>query len=277
MNNINKNEDSKNEDSKIDKFGIIIIRHVKCKKTNEYWNYNVSQIRKIYLDDIKIVIIDDNSDHTFVKSFQEYNNIVILNSEYPGRGELLPYYYYIHNKFFEYALIIHDSVFFHKRFDYEKLIEKDIDIVPLWHFTNDKDRLADTLLLAHTLKNKFKILEMAQIPPRASFGFRPGEKWMGCFGCMAFLSHNFLLRIQQKYNITNMLPYVSTRSHRQSLERILGVIFSIEKKPYYPSSILGNIMLHGYFGYKYECYLWDIERENKTILKKPMIKVFTGR
>jgi hypothetical protein len=38
----------------------------------------------------------------------------IINSEYHGRGELLPYYYYLQNKFVDKAVIIHDSVFINK-------------------------------------------------------------------------------------------------------------------------------------------------------------------
>ena len=68
----------------------------------------------------KIVIVDDNSNYEYVKSEFDYKNIEIIQSEFPGRGELLPYYYLLKYKFFKNAVIIHDSVFFHKRIPFEK-------------------------------------------------------------------------------------------------------------------------------------------------------------
>ena len=43
------------------------------------------------LPNTKIVIIDDNSNKDLVKSINEYSNIEVVESEYPGRGELLHY------------------------------------------------------------------------------------------------------------------------------------------------------------------------------------------
>ena len=106
-------------------FGFIITRNVKCEKTNKYWNHCVRCLR-FYYPYRKIVIIDDNSNDEFVKSDYNYQNVIIIKSEYPGRGELLPYYYFYKNNFFNNAVIIHDSVFFHKKtglyFDNFKLL-----------------------------------------------------------------------------------------------------------------------------------------------------------
>ena len=94
-------------------YGFIITRHVNSQQTNEYWNHCVKLIRTYY-PLRKIIIIDDNSNYNFVKSYHEYKNVKIIQSEYPGRGELLPYVYFLKNKWFENAVIIHDSLFFHK-------------------------------------------------------------------------------------------------------------------------------------------------------------------
>ena len=93
-------------------FGFIITRHVNSEKTNEYWNHSVKLIRSLY-PFRKIVVIDDNSNQEFVKAEFDYKNVEIIQSEYPGRGELLPFVYYARNKWFDKAIIIHDSVFFH--------------------------------------------------------------------------------------------------------------------------------------------------------------------
>jgi hypothetical protein len=83
----------------MDSFGFIITRHVNSDKTNNYWNNCVKLIRTLY-PLRKIVIIDDNSDYNFVKQEHEYRNLQIIQSEFPKRGELLPYYYFLKHKFF---------------------------------------------------------------------------------------------------------------------------------------------------------------------------------
>ena len=75
-------------------YGFIITRHVNSDKTNQYWNQCVKLIRKFY-PLIQIIIIDDNSNTEFVKSDFEYTDLTIIQSEYPKRGELLPYIYYL--------------------------------------------------------------------------------------------------------------------------------------------------------------------------------------
>ena len=78
-------------------YGFIITRHVNSVTTNKYWNQSVKLIRNIY-PLRKIVIIDDNSDQEFVKTDFDYQNLTIIQSEFPKRGELLPYYYYLKYK-----------------------------------------------------------------------------------------------------------------------------------------------------------------------------------
>jgi hypothetical protein len=55
----------------ISSYGFIITRHVKCQKTNKYWNHCVRCIR-FYYPFRKIIIIDDNSKDEFVKSDFDY-------------------------------------------------------------------------------------------------------------------------------------------------------------------------------------------------------------
>ena len=74
-------------------YGFIITRHVNSELTNKYWNNCVKCIRRFY-PYRKIVIIDDNSNKDFVKSFYNFDNVEIIESKFPGRGELLPYYYF---------------------------------------------------------------------------------------------------------------------------------------------------------------------------------------
>lgn len=129
-------------------FGFIITRHVNSIKTNEYWNHSVKLIRTNYPFK-KIVIIDDNSNYDYVKSNFNYKNIEIIQSEYPGRGELLPFVYYLRHKWFENAVIIHDSLFFHKRIPFESF---KLPVLPLWHAKYDNEYTPNLLRIASYLK-----------------------------------------------------------------------------------------------------------------------------
>ena len=84
----------------MDKYGFIITRHVNSEITNRYWNQNVKLIRTFY-PLRQIVIIDDNSKPEFIKEFFPYKNVEYVVSEFPQRGEILPFYYYIKNKYQE--------------------------------------------------------------------------------------------------------------------------------------------------------------------------------
>ena len=85
-------------------FGFIILRHVSKPGHNRLWINCYQQIRKFYK--AAIVIIDDNSKQSIVKKIPLIN-CTIIQSEFPGRGEILPYYYMFKKKLFGKALILH--------------------------------------------------------------------------------------------------------------------------------------------------------------------------
>jgi hypothetical protein len=129
--------------------GFIILRHVNNELTNKYWIHCVNCIRQYYPEN-NILIIDDNSDYNFITDEKLYKTTVI-KSEYPKRGELLPYYYYLHNKLFDIAVIIHDSVFINKYINFD--INSNIKFI--WHFMHDWDDDTKELELLNEIENKF--------------------------------------------------------------------------------------------------------------------------
>jgi hypothetical protein len=254
-------------------YGFIITRHVNSEKTNKYWNNCVRCIRRFY-PFRKIVIIDDNSNQGFVKADYDYKNIEIIQSEYNGRGELLPYYYFLQRAFFKNAVIIHDSVFFHKRIHFERFNK--LKVLPLWHFTSDKENVQNTLRISRNLKSNYylqKLLNQSE-DPLIKMELRP-QKWRGVFGVQSYINYDFLKYLDIKYGITNLINVVSCRADRCCLERIFGCLFSIEYKPLTKiKSLLGSISTYQQWGYSYETYEEDISKKR---LPKYVIKVWTGR
>jgi hypothetical protein len=247
-------------------------RHVNSQKTNNYWNHSVKCINKFY-PKTKIIIIDDNSNYDYVKKEYDYKNVEIIQSEYKGRGELLPYYYFYKHKFFENAFIIHDSIFIHKRINFDKL--KNMDVLPLWHFNPDKENFNNSLQLVSNFKNPFLLYPNLTLNNQMILGRQP--EWYGCFGVQSYINHKFLVKIADKYNLFTLLNKVTSRPDRCCLERIFGVIFNIESgntKKF--KSLFGNI--HEYnsaFDYTYEKYKYDLQVRKK--LPRVVIKVWTGR
>ena len=251
-------------------YGFIITRHVISEKTNKYWNQCVLCIRRFYPDK-KIVIIDDNSNQQFVKAFFDYKNIEVVNSEFKGRGELLPYYYFLKNRYFENAVIIHDSVFFHKRINFEAF--KGILALPFWHFVADKENFVNSLRITDSLNNNLPIQKSLTLNDMV-LGMNH-LKWYGIFGVQSYINFHFLNYINNKYNISSMLINVKSREDRCCLERIMGCIFFSEsKKLRKMKSVFGRIHNYQKWGYSYDNYMDDILKKR---LPKSIVKVWTGR
>jgi hypothetical protein len=238
-------------------FGFIILRHVNSPKTNLYWNHSVQCIQRHY-PYTKIVIIDDNSNPIFLKSECNTSEITIVNSEFKGRGEILPYYYLLKYKWFDNTVIIHDSVFINKRIHFEALSGK--PVVPLWSFEANNYHIPTVKRLATNLSNNNRILNLLSNTGIPSIQ----KKWRGCFGAMCFINTDYLLSINTKYNLANLVHHIKCRDDRCALERILGIIFASD------ISAFGDIFKYGIWGLTYDQYI------NQTVVK-PVIKVFTGR
>lgn len=256
----------------MDNYGFIMTRHVNSEKTNNYWNNSIICIRKFY-PNVKIIVIDDNSNYEFVKAHYEYKNVEIIQSEYKGRGELLPYYYFYKNKYFDNAFIIHDSIFIHRKINFDKI--KNVDVLPLWHFNPDKENVHNSLKLVSNFRNNFLLYKQLTLSEITVLGRK--HEWHGCFGVQSYINHNFLVRIANKYNLFTLLNKVRSRPDRCCLERIFGLIFNLESgvtKKY--KSFFGNI--HDYnsaFDYTYDKYKHDLIVNKK--LPKSIIKVWSGR
>ena len=245
-------------------FGFIITRHVNSDKTNKYWNQNVKLLRHYYPEQ-QIIVIDDNSVQDLVCADFEYKNITIIQSEYPGRGELLPYIYYLKYNWFDNAVIIHDSVFFHKKIDFDTF---KLDMIPLWFFSNNNSEIDVIERISKSLDNSEKILFYL------SNWYL--HEWVSCFGAMNFINYNFLFYLNNKYALTNLIAVVKNRSDRCALERIFGIIYYIEtgKKDTLFGCINSNNQKSIMCDYTFDEY---INSFNNNIIESPVVKVWTGR
>ena len=269
--NLNKNYNlqlikaiSKNTLNKIDQlnnFGFIITRHVNSENINNYWIESYKSIRKYYVD--KIIIIDDNSDYSFIKYDFELINCEIIQSEYKHAGEILPYYYMYKYNLFKKAVIIHDSTFINKYIYFDYIT----NVKFIWHFTHHWDNDKTQLDLLNKL-NDNDILEEFH---------NEKDKWMGCYGVQSVIEYNFLKHIWDKYNLTKLVEYINTRDLRMDFERIFGLICNYENKNSNDPSIYGIIHHYIHWGYTYDSYLKDKYQNSNKLDHLDIIKVWSGR
>jgi len=255
-------------------WGFILTRCVKRPSVNRYWNHCVQQIRRYY-PQRHIVIIDDNSDKRMVHAEKDYENVTVVQSEFHGRGELLPFMYLLQHKWFDAAVILHDSVFIQARVPFEAF---KCPVMPLWHHPFDAENPPLIhRLLAHLTNNPRLHYLCAQEKQTMGMGMGSGSgpSFNLCFGCQCFIKLSFLQHIQRKYHITNLRACVKTRPDRCALERVLGAIFYAEH-PVASPSLFGNIRSHPH-AFKYSMNHYAADKHRRRRLKQHFIKVWTGR
>lgn len=252
-------------------FGFIMTRHVCNNATNELWKESYRCIRKHYPNNIKIVIIDDNSKQEFINhSDFSLINTQVIQSEFPKRGELLAYYYFLKLKPFDKAVIIHDSIFIRRYINFSLLD----DFCPLFSFKRNWDNPDVEIPIVKELKNDTLNKDYQS------------KEWLGCFGVMSIISYNTLNFLQEEYNFPNNLVYIlDSREKRMGLERILGLLYfeyckknSIKNKTIFGdihNFIQKNYSIFGYQGWS--CYFMPDYLDHKYLDTTPIIKVWAAR
>ena len=240
-----------------EKIGFIILRHVICSKTNEYWKECYTCIKRFYPKS-RILIIDDNSNYSFVTN-DPLDNPMIIQSEFPKRGEFLPYYYYLKTKFCETAVMLHDSMFIKKYISFNVNKYK-----MLWDF--HKRHIADSISFKH---QNLMLYALNNEKLNSFYNKKDIGIWDGCFGCMSVIKYDYLKLIDSEYRIACLIPYITCRDSRCGFERIIGCLLQINiKEP----SLFGSIFDYCKWGLSYDKYI-----KNEYSDHLPIIKVWSGR
>lgn len=234
--------------------GFYMTRLVRNAEENKLWKEAVKCIRRHYPDH-PIIIIDDGS--TF--ECEPVEGIQVIQSEFPGRGELLPYYYFDRDHPFDTAIMVHDGMFFQKR------IDLDTDGCKfLWNFPPkafDDESAVRGLIQKIDQKNEIEALY-------------DSKNWCGCFGVSSIITHSALHKLQENYSIFNLLDHVKTRDDRMALERVFGLL--CHSASIYAGTLFGNVLDFPKTGHftTYD-YLEGKLVKNKDLY--PVVKVWNGR
>lgn len=246
--------------------GFILSRYVVSEKTNNYWKECINQIRIFYPTN-EIIIVDDNSNYEFINNENvDLTNTKVIQSEYPQRAEMLPYYYFYKLKPFDTAVILSDSTFIRS-----KIVDDNIadDIRFMWSFHSYLIQDAGLeIKLMRKLNNTEKLIEI----------YKKESLWKGCFSVLSTIRHDFLTRLVEKYNFFVLLGHITSRLDRMCLERVFGVLCHCEDNQLvHKHPIAGEITDdHWRLGsYTYDDYIQ--EKQNNQLNHYTIVRVWTGR
>jgi hypothetical protein len=192
----------------------VILRHLRTAKDNDLWISSYNSIRRFYKN--KIIIIDDNSQVNTLNG--RLYETEIIQSEFPGAGEILPYYYFLENNWSDTMIFLHDSMFLNRPLREDEL---DHSVRFHWYFTSngfdDQRKIGSYLSL---LSNNKELVEFYQ---------NPMSNWKGCSGGATIIDYDTVLSLETKYRLFSSLTMaIKKRKDREAFERILGIVVFYE-------------------------------------------------
>jgi hypothetical protein len=241
-------------------FGFIFTRCVKNKEDNQIWKNCYKGIRKFYKE--KIIIITDGSNKDLIENI-ELENVDLIDSEFKGAGEILPYYYFHKLRPFKKAICMQDSMWFMKKFDFKNYDLK--DVVFLWEFySNNK----------HFIKEE---TELASLMSKEVLDRYNGTDWFGCWGACSFITIDFVDKLEENYKFLKLVNYTGIeRTYRHAFERIFGVICSILSRTMSEK----HSLFGAFFDAKTTKELKNInnyKNTNQSVVNVNILKLFRGR
>ena len=189
----------------------VILRNIRSSKDNDLWISAYNSIRKFYTNPIKI--IDDNSSINTMNG--KLIDTEVITSEWNGAGEILPYYYFMKNKWADRMIFIHDSMFLFRPFNEDELSDP---VRFHWYFINKKDDRKYSTYLS-ILSNSAPLINY----------MKDLSSWKGCFGATCMIDLKIVQELEEKYGIfTRLTMALRSRADREMFERIFGMIMFFE-------------------------------------------------
>lgn len=158
------------------------------------------------------------------------HNTQVIRSEFPGAGELLPYYYFLKNRWAEKMVFLHDSMLMRRQFTEEEL---NMPVRFHWHFeTHQWDDWGDPGKIDYLLAYLKKSNELIDFNWNKSL-------WHSCFGVASIIDLNVIDYLEETYTFpTALTNVVKSRLDRMALERLLAIL--IFKENYVTKSNCSN-------------------------------------
>lgn len=241
----------------------VILRHIRSPLDNQLWTSSYQSIRKFYTN--PIIIIDDNSQINTVNG--NLINTEVIQSEYNGAGEILPYYYFLKHKWADRMIFLHDSMFLNRPFTNKELSGL---IRFHWHFNSTESiNMSKINMYLSILRNNEGLLTYT----------KSNQSWKGCFGGATIVDFEIVEHLEKKYNFFSTLTLsIKSRKDRETFERLLGIVVYYEKMIEEPCSNFGLITQ---YPNAFESYNNDLLKTNQLVsnvnYNTAILKVWRGR
>lgn len=252
-------------------FGFIISRYVASPDHDELWRECYKCIRAAF-PDAPVIIIDDHSNVTLVdQDFDMVSSSVIASEFSPGKGEILPYYFFHKLKPFRKAVLLSDGMFILQKEPLLKAVRSTRDWRFLWHFMRDRDI---------SLEAQQSLIDVLRPDTRPQLHALRSDhtKWAGCFAASVIITWDFLNRLEENYEFFNMLDAINCRMDRMGLERLVALM-SIDATALPP---IENVSVYGSihdqrraFDYKWNDYV--VDKASEALANERIVKVWNGR
>jgi hypothetical protein len=195
--------------------------------------------------------------------------VEIIQSEFPGAGEFLPYYYLLTRQLFKKAIIMQDSMILTTQPIAYESVE---DFMFLYE---NKDGPQDEFAWGH-------LIGTTKVPKEIGALIKSGN-WLTCFGTCMVITFDFLKEVEDKVGFTQWKTIVKDRGTRIDLERTMALACCYLRPNKTTFSLFGSwgeiqvVKIFGDRGYSLGHYLEDKQKYTNGTLPYEFIKIFNGR
>ena len=199
-------------------FGFIIPSYVNTPYAYHRLKLCIDSIRKQY-PLILIVVIDDYSDIDISELMLMDSKLIVEKSLIKRGGEINPYCHFFYKKYFDVAIIIQDST------TIKTLVPIDISkvTVKFFYYFNNHRPSWNNEPFENVFNNFYN--NISDITKRENIKkfSNNRNKWLGCWGVMSVISHDYLVDMNNKTCFIEMCKYVKDRTDRMIMENIFAV------------------------------------------------------
>lgn len=230
--------------------GFVVPTHLRNQEQYNLLLKNIALIRKHHPTSF-IKVISDASPIA-PPAFNDDKMIELVQSRYPGSAEMSAYEFYLRNPFCTHMVMLHDSMSLTKPLNVDTLRKEDISF--LWHFTNHVDHWSSILEpetpfnIEHNIRTHddlicFMVNHEWKTCPNFVKWFNTmywqKRKWAGCFGVMSWISHDFLVKMDQVVGIHALTTLITDKRRRCAAETLFALSASYVKQECIVSSLDG--------------------------------------
>ena len=146
---------------------------------------------------------------------------------------MLPYYYFLKDKFSKKMVVLHDSIKLNEKINFSNL-KNFKNFTRIFSFPNGSYNID-----IKYFKDFCEYIKKGDMV----FNYHKNNKHqlIGCFGVCYYIEYDFLEKVQNKYNIINLINFIDSREKRKTLERFLSCVFEMEYKSTKLPHLVGNI------------------------------------